>query len=205
MKHAAGMATVLWLAVASAAPLESQQREIDAGWWDWAAPLVVGGQEIPTRRGVVIVPESRRDRRAEKAGGRGSVGHGPPFCRNGAGHPVHGWQWCVRKGHAGPRTVYEPRWERRRWEDVIFRTPRDRRRNAALDEVTLADVLGSVVLGRFQQQRPHDGGAPLTGRWVAGTNGARVLQLRAGHKPIAELSDLSGDGRVDLVLVYRGS
>ncbi|MGH7458487.1 MAG: hypothetical protein ACREKN_05285 [Longimicrobiaceae bacterium] len=23
---------------------------------------------------------------------------GPPFCRNGQGHPVHGREWCVRKG-----------------------------------------------------------------------------------------------------------
>ncbi|MBI3050575.1 MAG: hypothetical protein HYY76_19975 [Acidobacteria bacterium] len=25
-------------------------------------------------------------------------GNGPAFCRSGAGHPVHGWQWCREKG-----------------------------------------------------------------------------------------------------------
>ena len=28
---------------------------------------------------------------------RGSAG-GPAFCRSGAGHPVHGWEWCRQKG-----------------------------------------------------------------------------------------------------------
>lgn len=28
---------------------------------------------------------------------RGS-GNGPAFCRSGAGHPVHGWEWCRAKG-----------------------------------------------------------------------------------------------------------
>jgi hypothetical protein len=31
------------------------------------------------------------DRRARAAG--------PPFCRNGQGHPVHGRRWCVEKGY----------------------------------------------------------------------------------------------------------
>ena len=25
-------------------------------------------------------------------------GNGPPFCRSGAGHPVHGRRWCIEKG-----------------------------------------------------------------------------------------------------------
>lgn len=25
-------------------------------------------------------------------------GHGPPFCRSGVGHPVHGPAWCLEKG-----------------------------------------------------------------------------------------------------------
>jgi hypothetical protein len=25
-------------------------------------------------------------------------GRGPSFCRSGAGHPVHGRRWCLRKG-----------------------------------------------------------------------------------------------------------
>jgi hypothetical protein len=29
---------------------------------------------------------------------RAGNGGGPAFCRSGAGHPVHGWEWCRQKG-----------------------------------------------------------------------------------------------------------
>lgn len=48
---------------------------------------------------------SDRDRRGEarRAGDRRESDRrderrGPPFCRNGEGHPVHGMQWCRDKG-----------------------------------------------------------------------------------------------------------
>jgi hypothetical protein len=28
-------------------------------------------------------------------------GGGPAFCRSGAGHPVHGWEWCRQRGWDG--------------------------------------------------------------------------------------------------------
>jgi hypothetical protein len=28
----------------------------------------------------------------------GRNGNGPAFCRNGQGHPVHGWEWCRQRG-----------------------------------------------------------------------------------------------------------
>lgn len=31
-------------------------------------------------------------------GGQRRRGRGPSFCRSGAGHPVHGRRWCLRKG-----------------------------------------------------------------------------------------------------------
>lgn len=39
-------------------------------------------------------------------------GEGPPFCRNGEGHPVHGWEWCEKKGYGG--------YENRSLGDIIF-------------------------------------------------------------------------------------
>lgn len=44
--------------------------------------------------------DDRRDRRAIERyeDRRGEADRGPPFCRNGQGHPVHGRQWCVDKG-----------------------------------------------------------------------------------------------------------
>lgn len=71
--------------------------------------------ENSSRRGdVVRRPESRDQRNAPweigrrsdddvRTGRRGVTGKaarggGPPFCRNGSGHPVHGRQWCLEKG-----------------------------------------------------------------------------------------------------------
>jgi hypothetical protein len=38
---------------------------------------------------------------------------GPKFCRNGQGHPVHGWQWCVDHGFVDYHRRYDPEYERR--------------------------------------------------------------------------------------------
>jgi hypothetical protein len=48
------------------------------------------------------------------AQGRGNGsrnGNGPAFCRNGQGHPVHGWEWCRSRG----------------WGDGSYRTAGGRR------------------------------------------------------------------------------
>ena len=43
--------------------------------------------------------------------GAGKKGNGPAFCRNGQGHPVHGWRWCEDKGwdRSGNRVVQRDR------------------------------------------------------------------------------------------------
>ncbi len=35
---------------------------------------------------------------AQGRGNKARNGNGPAFCRNGQGHPVHGWEWCQQKG-----------------------------------------------------------------------------------------------------------
>ena len=148
-------------------------------------------------------------------GGRGQVdprerrdgaGKGPPFCRNGQGHPVHGRRWCVDKGFGlGNRlgSLGDIRWEDRGWEDIVFRTPRPERE--VLDRRGLADVLGSVVLGRFDSRaRALGSREPLTGRWLQGRDGPLVLWLQAGQTPVAQLLDLNRDGRVDRVRLNGG-
>lgn len=42
--------------------------------------------------------EDRRDDDRRWEGERRDERRGPPFCRNGEGHPVHGMQWCRDKG-----------------------------------------------------------------------------------------------------------
>ena len=150
-------------------------------------------------------PRGRRDRddddyeaprqRSRRGGKKG----GPPFCRSGAGHPVHGMQWCYEKGFGGDRG-YDRR--DRSIGDIIFGTPRDRRtsRRGQINNETIGDILGDVVYGRLQEYRRQLGSrAPIEGRWLSTREGGRVLQLRAGDLPLAELADYDGDDRVDVL------
>jgi hypothetical protein len=188
-------AIAVGLAIGAMALLVPDQAEAQTGadgWWDWAAAAVYGGQQVPTRRGNVTIPEARGQARGA------AQGQGPPFCRSGEGHPVHGRRWCAEHGWPlGSEGI----WRRGSWEDVIFRSPRDRRQGN-LDRGGLVETLGQVVFGRVDDHRRRLGASePLVGRWHVDGSGARVLQLRAGNRPVAEFTDLNGDGRADLVLI----
>lgn len=146
--------------------------------------------------------DERADRRAERGrAGRGADRAGPPFCRNGKGHPVFGMEWCREKGFGGGG-LGDVVWRDVRWEDVILGRRGERPDRQRLDRGGLLDVLGDVVLGRLERQSRAVGGGELTGRLVEGRT--RVLQIRAGGQPLAELMDANRDGRVDRILV-RGS
>jgi hypothetical protein len=159
----------------------------DGGWWSPVA------DRLPGERG-----EMRTVRAAEDGARRGQDarrGNGPPFCRNGEGHPVHGRAWCRDKGWE-----QGGEWRDVSWEDVIFGRPDTRERRAdGLDRGGLLDVLGDVVLDRLQRHGESFGNGALAGRFVEGT--ARVLQVRAGDVPVAEFLDGDRDGRVDRVLL----
>ncbi len=223
--------TVLAVGVGlAAAPTAAEAQQGD--WWDWAlrevaeardfdrddradrdrrgradrggtlADIIFGrdGADRDDRRERAERAErrDRRDRRNAEA--RGQRGGGPPFCRNGEGHPVHGQQWCREKGFGSGGGIL---WEQRRWEDIILRAPRDRGAGV-MDRGGLIDILGAVVYGRLVQENRRLGGSqPLTARWVRPGGSAAALQIRSGSVPVAELSDVDGDGRVDAVLVPR--
>jgi hypothetical protein len=128
-------------------------------------------------------------------------GNGPAFCRNGQGHPVHGRQWCQQKGFG----LGNERWDRARWDDVIFRQPRDRGRyddGRAMNRGTLADILGDVVLRRFEGYGSQHARGAITGNWLTGVDG-RILQLSVGGVPFAQLVDSRGRGRADQILLRR--
>lgn len=181
------------------------------GWWEWALDEVA---ELRSDDGRRAVADARREGRtigdvifgrdeARSQRGARADRKGPPFCRNGQGHPVHGRQWCRDKGFGlGSGSA---RWEDRGWEDIILGSPRrGDRRQRTMDQGGLIDVLGDVVLGRLDGERRRLGGrAALEGRWLDLRQGGRVLQIRSGNVPVAELSDLDGDGRVDVTLVPR--
>lgn len=128
-------------------------------------------------------------------------GNGPAFCRSGAGHPVHGREWCLRKGHGLGRSA-NIRWDRVRWDDVIFR--RTSSRSNVFGRDVLVDILGRGVYDRLDARRRGLGvREPLSGRWDY-LDGRSVLLVNAGRYPIAELIDGNRDRRVDLVLVNFG-
>jgi hypothetical protein len=138
--------------------------------------------------------DQRRDSRVQQRNA------GPPFCRNGVGHPVHGMRWCYEKGYSS-RPI---RWERATWGDITMRNPRRAERGSA-GRVLLGDILGESIYGRVDAQRRALGVTePLLGRWHRDPAGMYVLQLTAGGVPIAEFVDRGGNGRVDIVRVNRG-
>lgn len=159
-------------------------------------------EEVRTRRQEDVVFGRRGDVYEDRKGKGKGKGNGPKFCRSGAGHPVHGMQWCYEKGYGDGYRINRPVWGRSDRDGVIFR--RDRTQRGTLRRGTLGDILGDVVLGRMERQSRMLGSrAPLEGRWVP-TERGRVLQVRSGSLPLAELADFDGDRRVDLMLLNTG-
>lgn len=201
--------TLLSLAVVGllVAPTEASAQ---SGWWD---PVVdrmpAQGGELPdvcrvrpdlpvcdTRRSPSQDGDWERDRdRDVRVGTIGSSrarrGNGPPFCRSGAGHPTKGRAWCREKGWDGA-------WYDAGWDDVIFGRYPSRR--STVDRGGLIDVLGGVILGRLENRTGVRSGAPLEGRFL---DGRRILQIRLGGTPVAELLDANADGRVDRTVLVR--
>jgi hypothetical protein len=181
------------LALGTAGQASAQSRG-DAGWWPWVGGSVYrqdGRYDKKAQKRARKEAEDRAERirsgRYDDDRGNDRRGNGPPFCRNGQGHPVKGMEWCREKG-----------WAPASWQSIVYRS---RVPNGSVRQPTLRDILGSVILGRFTDYSQQLGArGPLEGRsFYAGD--ASVLQLRAGGVPIAELSDLDRDGRVDLVLL----
>ena len=67
-------------------------------------------------------------------------GGGPAFCRSGAGHPVHGWEWCRQRGWDGRGVNASNRIIRR--DDVRQRDPYGRYGNSRVDEAAFGNGYG---------------------------------------------------------------
>lgn len=179
MRTAALTGIVIGLALPETGRAQSHDQQASPGWWNWAL-ADQGGQ------------------------GRGVPGKGPAFCRSGAGHPVHGRQWCLDHGFGlGGRG-----WQRASWDGVVFHERTGFvRPDGRLGASELRQLLGAEVFGRLADvaRQERRSGDFLNGRW-APTDGrrARVLQVRVTDEPLAELSDVDGDGRVDAVLLHTG-
>ena len=153
---------------------------------------------------------ARRDREREAArqrgtsgdygrtgpqGRRGAVQTGPPFCRNGSGHPVHGMRWCYDKGYAGPA------WSRGSLGSVVLdRRQRQRSMDRATTGRNLDRLLGRETSRRAQEYARDQGLAGrVAGQWVNAT----TFELAADGRPFARLVDRTGNGRVDVTMLAR--
>lgn len=202
MKTLSLLLATVWLATA----LPDAHAQSSDGWWDWAARSdryernddrsERRDRDDRSRRG-----DEREDRRWDRGDRRDRNARGPKFCQNGQGHPTKGMRWCYEKGFVTPRDARRadrraPRWERRTVEDIIFGSSRQDRRRIVVQPAALRDILGRT---RFVQlERAADG--PLAARWVYPSRTVRVLQIRDRRGPLVELTDLNGDGRVDVFL-----
>jgi hypothetical protein len=182
------------MVLGTAGQASAQSRNRDEGWWPWQGNGETVRQNDKKAEKAQKARGDRRDDRDDGIFGQGQDqrrGNGPPFCRNGQGHPVHGREWCERKG-----------WSQADWGNVIYRNPLPSNRRIA--QPSVRDILGSVILGRLTSySRQLGASGPIEGRTFSVGN-ASVLQLRAGGIPLAELTDRNNDGRVDLVLLAGG-
>jgi hypothetical protein len=94
-----------------------------------------------------VLRDRDRDVILVRNGQQGKNGNGPPFCRNGQGHPVHGRQWCRDKGWGlGDGRVV------RRDDDVIWGSDRypDRYpdRDGRASGGGVLDRIGDIMRGR---------------------------------------------------------
>lgn len=221
---------VVWAAVTTGLLLISPAQgrsQVNVGvsvdWWEWIGDVRVHGSvryRAPRHRpvyrdhGYVRPPFIVHERRPERRP-RVRVRRGPAFCRSGAGHPVHGWRWCVRKGFVWSRRGYgPPRGKHRRrpvrcctWHlyDVgpvyFHETPVRSAVGRTLGHDRLVRILGRGVVDGLYASAGYRRDVRLEGRWHRSSGEARVLQLRAGSTPLAELTDLDGDRRVDRIFL----
>ena len=232
--------TLTAMAFAGLAPPGAEAQ--DAEWWEWALEEAVerryddrydedrydgfddrhdryrggDGYLSPALIEIILGRGDRRDRRDDRWDRRDRRDRGrnagPPFCRNGRGHPVHGRQWCREKGYGDwrydrRRGYYDGRpviWDRRGgWGDIILRNSTRHRRAGVLSHDALIAILGVVIVDKLVQEARLDRRDRIHGRWVMPGGRADVLQIRSGSRPVAELTDVNRDGRVDAVLVPR--
>lgn len=127
------------------------------------------------------------------------------------------WRWALAEVRSGAETatVRSGAGEERRgtWERVrlgalgIALDASPERRDGRVGASDLEALLGNRALESLLDRAGHTGTSArfLNGRWQrsAGPPGARILQIRVVDRPLAEVNDLDGDGRVEALLLYR--
>ncbi len=113
-----------------------------------------------------------------------------------------GWDaQVVVLNHDRRRTpyAYRPAWRNVRW-NVRFDRVRRHRFDRVLNQRNLRDLLGRRTTNRIKDHAKWIGArGRLSGRWVQVGPRGRILQVRTGRTPVAELIAFGGDRRVDVV------
>ena len=189
--------TAACLSIPSSGVAQQITTSVEVDWWDWALPKVQ--IQIGDDGGKPDGKDKSKGAKSNPGKQGGSKDKGvPAFCRSGAGHPVHGWQWCVDRS-------YKMGWRSIDVSGAEFKGRDKYRKGDLLDALGVEDVLGRDVTNVIRSTARDLGleGA-INGRWTGGADGgALVLQLRAGNEPLAELTDETGDGRVDAALLME--
>ena len=200
MGRAFVLSAVACVSIPTAATAQQTAASTDGGWWDWALPKV----QIQIGQDGGADKQQGKDKSKNSKGSAGTRNSGkdvgvPAFCRSGAGHPVHGWQWCVDRS-------YKMGWSSAALSGAEFRGTDKARRGDELDSGSIEDILGREMAKQIQGVARDLGlDGVINGRWAdTDDGGALVLQLRAGSAPLAELTDKNGDGKVDAALVMDG-
>lgn len=135
----------------------------------------------------------------------------------GAPGPDGFWRWALAEVRSGAETAAvrtgaggENRgsWERVRLGELgIALDASPQRRDGRVGASDLEALLGNRALESLLTRAGHTATSSrfLNGRWQlsAGPPGAHILQIRVVDRPLAEVNDLDGDGRVDALLLYR--
>jgi hypothetical protein len=145
----------------------------------------------------------------------------PVSCERLAGHRYPGAVVVTHRGQVyRDRAIYRdqatqparrsyPRtgrggWEIVVWGEIVFESQSRQPAGQIVGTAGLERILGRSRLDQLRHERPYrEGQSALEGRWIEVGRGGRALQVRAGGAPVAELSDVDGDGRVDAVLMRR--
>lgn len=198
-------------------------------WWSWALPTVQAEQarHYDERRHETQRPH--RSRRAHPGRGvRVPPGHLPPpgECRlwyydrppGQQPPPVPCGELSARRYRAAAVVTHQgvverPResrarsrrteWEVVVWGDIVFRRGARQPTGEIIGSAGIEMILGRSVVDRLRRHRGHgEGRVSLQGRWIDVDRRGRALQVQAGDVPLAEFSDVDGDGRVDATLLH---
>lgn len=212
-----GIAGAFALALPLTASSASAQARVEVdGWWEAQPALEMGaagfGDFEAEFDDVEVIDDFGNDGVGYPELDRGiaedgRVGYVDPRGRVAVDVDNRRSGWSARvvvlgDGHRARREVYSyrPMWRTVRWNARFDMGRRGRFVDHRLDRGDLRDVLGRRTVDRLENHADRIGAeGRLIGRWIQYGPRGRILQVRAGATPVAELIAYGPDRRVDVV------